>query len=164
MSDWRTRLQPTIKFFSPDGNQFEAKWKGDTREIEKMIGEFTFPGRNGSVLQDLGSRGARYPLTIYFDGPNHDLTASAFFEAIKERGSWQVEHPVHGFMELQPIRVSTVDNPTESGNVTEITSEWVEPLDEETLETARQAWGVIDQLQKDLNAASAQSFDDTAPE
>jgi prophage DNA circulation protein len=158
MSDWRTRLRPTINFFSPDGDQFAAKWSGDTRECEKMIGEFAFPTRDGSIVQDLGTRGVRYPLTFWFDGPDHDIFASSFFEAFKQRGPWMIEHPVHGFMELQPIRISTADKPTESGNVTEIVSEWIEPLNEETLETARQAWGVIDQLSNDLNAASAQAF------
>lgn len=158
MSDWKTRLRPTINFMSPDGHQFEAKWVGGTREIQKMIGEFSFPGRNGSIVQDLGSRAARYPLTIFFEGPSHDLLASLFFEAAKERGKWTVEHPIYGFIELQPVSVTEAANPTESGNVTEINSEWVEPLDEETLETARQMWGQIDQIQKDLNEEAVMVF------
>jgi prophage DNA circulation protein len=160
MSDWKTRLKEYIWFQSPDWNEFYAKWKGDTRELEKMIGEFSFPGRDGSIVQDLGSRGARYPLTIYFDGPDHDLIASAFFEAIKEKGVWFVEHPVYGFIELQPIRITETAAPVESGNVTEIVTEWIEPLDEITLETARQMWGTIDKLQDDLKAASAETFSD----
>jgi prophage DNA circulation protein len=160
MSDWKTRLKETIFFLSPDGNSFDAKWRGDVREMDKMIGEFSFPGRDGSIVQDLGSRAARYPLTIYFDGPDHDLQASAFFEAIKENGAWTVEHPVYDFIDLQPVRISETTNPVESGNITELVTEWIEPLDPITLETARQMWGTIDQLQKDLDAASGETFSD----
>lgn len=71
-----------------------------------------------------------------------------------------VEHPVLGFVELQPIRVSENLQPVDSGNITEISTEWIEPLDEITLETARQMWGIIDKLQIDLKASSAETFAD----
>jgi len=147
-----------ITFYSPEGKVFEAKWRGDRRELEKMIGKHSFPGRNGSIVQDLGSHAATYPLTIFFDGPDHDLWASAFFEAIKERGPWEVDHPVYGGIELQPISVAETTDPIESGNVTELTTQWIEPLDDVTLETARQMWGVLDQLQKDLNEEAVMVF------
>lgn len=160
MSDWQTRLQRQIWFLSPEGNEFNAKWRANDRELTKMIGEFSFPGRDGSIVQDLGSRAVRYPLTFYFDGPDHDLWASAFFEALKERGAWMIEHPVHGFIELQPTQIREITDPVESGNMTELSSQWIEPLDEITLETARQRWGIIDQLQKDLKAAAGETFGD----
>ena len=158
MSDWTTRLRPTISFVSPEGNEFFARWRGDQRELTKMIGEFSFPGRDGSIIQDLGSRAARYPLTIYFDGPNHDLLAWGFVEAIKEHGPWTVTHPVYGYLVLQPTKVTEIANPVESANVTELQTEWVEPLNEETLETAIQMWGVVDDLQKYLNGEEATIF------
>lgn len=160
MSDWQLRLSPTIDFVSPEGNTFSAKWRGNQREIEKMLGKYSFPGRDGSILQDLGTRAVTYPLTFFFDGPDHDLFASAFFECIKEHGAWTIEHPSLGFMILQPVKVTEISNPVESGNVTEIQSEWIEPLNQVTLETARQMYGVIDQLQKDLNAATSEMFAD----
>jgi prophage DNA circulation protein len=158
MSDWQTRLRPKITFTSPSGQVFIGRWCGDQREIEKMIGEHSFPGRDGSIVQDLGSRAARYPLTIYFDGPNHDLIAWGFFEAMKERGPWLVVHPVYGYLVLQPTKATEVANPVESANVTEVQTEWLEPLNEETLETAVQMWGVIDALQKELNGEEGTIF------
>jgi prophage DNA circulation protein len=160
MSDWQTRLRREITFTSPDGNVFIALWKGDQREREKMLGKHSFPGRDGSIIQDLGTRAATYPLTVFFGGLNHDLTAWGFFEALRERGPWTVEHPVFGYMVLQPVKFTEQTQPVESGGVTEVQTEWLEPLNEETLETAMQMWGVIDQLQRDLNGEEGTMFAD----
>jgi len=159
MSDWRDRLKETIVFNSPNGNSFEAKWRGDERSIQKRIGEFGFPGRSGSIVQDLGSKAARYPLTIYFDGADNDLNAARFFDAVyNEKGPWLVGHPIYGTIELQPVSVTEKAQPVESGNITEISSEWVETLNEETLETTRQMWAEINELQKDANGAAIEDF------
>jgi len=159
MTDWRDRLKPLIEFTSPLGNGFLAKWKGDPRSLEKRIGEFGFPGRPGSIIQDLATKAARYTLTIYFDGADNDLESQRFFDAVQaESGTWLVDHPVYGPIELQPLSVREMSSPIDSGNVTEVQSEWVEPLNEETLKTARQIWAESDQLQADAESESVMDF------
>jgi prophage DNA circulation protein len=155
---WKERLATAITFLSPSGQQFVAKWQRNNREAEKMIGEHSFPGRTGTVFQDLATKAGRYPLGFYFDGPDNDLWAAAFFEAFNEIGPWMVEHPVYGLIKLQPLRITEVTDPTDSGNITEFQSEWAEPLDEATLQTARQEWGLIEELQKDLGLVAATDF------
>jgi prophage DNA circulation protein len=120
------RLQPEINFTSPSGLEFSAKWSGNIRTLEKELGIFKTPGVQGIISQDLDVRGEVYPLTFFFDGPNNDLEANRFFETCKENGEWTVVHPVHGTKTLQLVTVSEAVQPVSSGNVTEITSEWLE--------------------------------------
>lgn len=158
---WRDRLSATIRLTSPDGTGFEAKWRGDPRSGEKRLGIFSGPHWSGNVVQDLGVEADRYTFTIYFEGVDHDIFAGYFHEACKQRGTWTIVHPVHGTVELNLVRWTCNDDPTESGNVTQIDTEWVEPLNPQTLKTARQMAGIVDSLLVDYYVASTMWYEET---
>lgn len=124
---WQDRLGQSVRLVSPSGADFDALWRGNPRSVEKALGRFKLPGVRGEVVQDLDVAGVAYPLTIYFEGENHDLQAARFFEACKERGLWDVTHPVSGQLRLQLVTVSEEIQPVSSGNITELNTEWVEP-------------------------------------
>jgi hypothetical protein len=123
---YKTRLQPGITLTSPSGKKFEAKWAGNSRSQEKSLGIFKTPGVKGVKIQDLEMGALSYPITIYFDGPDNDLDAEQFFSACSESGPWVVIHPVKGTKNLQLVSVSEAIQPITSGNITEITTEWIE--------------------------------------
>jgi len=158
MADWRDRLAEKIKLTSPDGNIFTPLWRKDSYSATKKLGIFEYPKVDGSVVQDLGINGTRYPLTIYFEGPNHDIEARNFFIALKERGTWEVIHPIHGKLILQPITFSPQDDPTESGNITQITTEWIEPSTDAVLQSTPQLAGVITSQSLIVNESASDQF------
>lgn len=121
------RLRTEIKLISPEYQEFIAQWAGSSRKRDKKTGIFEYPKFDGSIVQDLDFNSARYPMTIYFDGADHDTDARRFWDALAERGKWEVTHPVHGVLYLQPLSVEEVDDPIESGNVTAFTLDWIEP-------------------------------------
>ena len=126
---WQERLQANIVLTSPTGSVFTAEWSGNSRTVEKKLGIFTYPKLRGATVQDLDVGGDRYPLTIFFEGPDHDTEADRFFKACKENGAWSINHPVRGVLTLQLVFVTERISPVESGNITEFTTEWIEPLD-----------------------------------
>lgn len=126
---WRERLKPTIEFTSPTGQSFTAYWRGDDRTLDKKLGIFDYPKVDGSIVQDLGTAGNRYPLTFYFEGPDHDTTAQQFYTACKERGSWLIEHPVYGLLRLNLISITEECQPVDSANVTRMKSDWIEGIE-----------------------------------
>lgn len=121
---------------SPDGNRFEAKWRQSPRSIDKKLGIFNYPLVKGTVVQDLDVTSYRWPLTFFFDGPDHDLVADRFMKSVLQRGTWSITHPVYGFRGLQLMNITEVLDPTGSGNISEFNSEWIEPIDPQTLKTA----------------------------
>jgi hypothetical protein len=158
-NNWEQRLQPTIKFTSPEGFEFEAKWQRNTRSADKKLGIYFYPKVNGNVVDDLGINSSRMPITIYFDGKNNDIQARAFYDVVvRQRGVWDVIHPSHGFFGLQPISISENIDPTESGNITAVDVEWIEPIDPDTLETERELAGIVDSLSTDLNLSALGQF------
>ena len=125
---WRDRLRTTISFVSPKGSTFEAYWQGGTRTLEKKVGIFTYPKVAGAEVQDLDVGGTRWPLSIFFDGADHDLQGEAFFIACAEVGQWSVVHPVRGALTLQLLTFTESIDPTGSGNITKFDTEWIEPV------------------------------------
>lgn len=153
-NNWEERLKDRIKFTSPEGNEFEGRWIGSPRSKDKKLAIFAYPKVRGNIVQDLDTNSSRYSITFYFDGADNDVTARAFYAACDENGLWDIDHPVHGFLGLQLMSVTENDEPVVSGNVTEINTEWIEPIDETTLKTARELAGIVDGLSNDLNTST----------
>jgi hypothetical protein len=151
-NDWRARLAGSIQLISPEGNEFTAKWRGSNRSIDKKLGIYVYPKVKGNIVQDLDVNSDVYVTTIFFEGKNADLDSQAFMGAIKQTGPWIVTHPTRGFIELQPIRVTENDQPVDSGGLYAIDTEWIEPIDPETLLTARELAGIIDEQANQLDA------------
>ena len=155
MSDWRDRLRGTVQLTSPEGNVFNPLWRKDSYSASKKLGIFEYPKVDGTVIQDLGINGTRYPLTLFFEGPDHDIESRRFFKALKERGAWEVIHPVQGQLFLQPMSFSPIDDPTENANITQVATEWIEPLDPAILKTTPQLAGIINAQSLDVNESAS---------
>ena len=119
-------LLPQITLTSPSGLEFTAKWAGDARSREKQLGIFKTPGVKNVKIQDLELDAWSYPLTVHFDGPDHDTNAENFVTALDEKGEWTVIHPVKGPKTLQLVSFSEAVQPITSGNITTVTTEWLE--------------------------------------
>jgi hypothetical protein len=136
----------TIFFTSPETQtEFSAKWRESERGADKKLGLFDYPNIQGTVAQDLKSSSNRYSITFRFtDYQNHDLFARDFYAvAGKESGQWTVIHPVYGQVFLQLISMRETQLANRSG-FTEITTDWIEPIDEDALLTTRELAGLVD--------------------
>ncbi len=125
---WQDRVKEQITLTSPLGDVFNAKWAGNNRSVSKKLGIFNAPNVNGSIVQDLDSEADRWPLTLYFDGEDHDKDAEKFATSLKQSGTWQVVHPTKGLKRLQLIGWTEYIQPVEEGNYTRFDTEWIEPL------------------------------------
>jgi len=150
------RLRPSIQLTSPGGSEFTALWQGNTRSIEKKLGIFQYPKVRGAIVQDLDVGPVRYPLTIFFQGEDHDLESNRFLDACKENGRWQVVHPVHGQLELQLVSATEQALPVESGNLTQFDTVWLEPIREAQLASPAQ---LKSSVANQINVANGSSAD-----
>ena len=163
------RLRPDIQLTSPDGTVFIALWRGNESSHVKKIGIFDYPGVAGSTVQDQNIKSATYPLTLHFEGPDNDLTAKQFTDALKEKGVWEVVHPVLGLLKLQPLSFTPDWQPVTSGNVTTVDTEWIEPLDLVVVPSVPELQAAVAAQIEEVNEVSAEqlednTFQDTAEE
>ena len=159
-NSWDERLRPTIDLTSPDGDAYSAKWVGDSRSQDKKLGLFEFPFVRGTIAQDLDVSSSRYSIRIYFDGNNNDKTAESFWKSCKQRGTWTITHPVYGFIDVQLVSVSQDTQPIDNGGITAFDTEWIEPIDEKTLMTAREMIDRATAQTDKFNAQAIQQFAD----
>ena len=154
---WMDRINETIDFISPDGDEFSGYWIGGTRSGEKKLGIFDYPKVSGSKIQDLDIKAIAYPITFFFEGADHDKEAERFFTACAQRGPWQVDHPVKGRKSLQWVSFQEDIQPVVSGNVTQITVDTLETSDAVTPKsTAQMAAEVEDQAEIVKESAASQ--------
>jgi len=161
-NDWRARVRETIELTSPEGTNFSAKWQYGPRDFDKKLGIFIYPKVVGNIVQDLDANSTRYATKIFFEGEQNDVEANKFFVACRENGTWQITHPIHGFLELQLISVRENNDPVKSGNITAIDIQWIEPIDPLTLKSASELAAQLDEKIKDLNTDAAQQFADNS--
>ena len=158
---WKDRVRKEIKFTSPNGNQFTALWQKNRMPKEKKLGIFNYPKLNGSIVQDLGIKGTRYPLTFYFTGLDHDLETDKFEKAFDETGTWIVIHPIKGNLDLQPVSINPDYNPVDNGTYSLIQTEWIEPIIEESLKSISELGSIVKRKQIDLNIQAIAQFKGT---
>lgn len=154
------RLQPSIQLTSPEGNVFTANWKEGDRSKEKKLGIFDYPNFNGSDVQDLGTKGPTYPLTIYFPGDDNDLEGNRFFSACDERGPWEVIHPEKGTLTLQLTSVTEKINPLTSGGLKQFDTNWIEPIKATTEKSTAQLGSEVDAQATASNESSQTQYDE----
>ena len=150
---WIDRLRQVIELTSPSGAVFNALWRANPRRMEKKLGIFQYPKVVGAVVQDLDVGPVRYPLTLFFEGEDNDLESTRFMEACKERGTWDVIHPVHGALTLQLVSFTENTDPLDSGNLTQVETEWLEPITEAQLPSEPQLQGEIANQTDELNSS-----------
>lgn len=145
--NWKERIgDSNIIFTSPEtSTEFTAKWVNSSKIVDKKLGLFDYPNIQGTVSQDLKSTSNKFSIVFRFtDYENNDLYARDFFAiAAKESGQWTIIHPVYGLLGLQLVSMSESKTSIEGG-FTELSTEWIESIDEDTLLTARELAGLLD--------------------
>ena len=129
---WEFELRDEVRLISPYGKFHYARWRANDRVFEKKLGIFSPPNFKGEIVQDMGVKATRYPLTLYFVGRNHHRDANDFYKSCNEEiGQWEVTHPVRGPLILQLVSYTEKMDPVNDGSFTTIETNWIEPANVE---------------------------------
>lgn len=103
---WEDRLKEAA-YTAPGGTRATFLVEDVSRSFDKKTNGFTFPDASGTYVQDSGVSGFKYPLTIYFSGPDCDVEAEAFEGLLRETGIGRLEHPLYGVINVVPFGTIT---------------------------------------------------------
>lgn len=157
------RLKETIKLTSPSGLVFIANWAGNPISMTNKVGIHEIPGVPGAKIQDQRSGALIYQLTIYFTGPDNDLNSTAFMGTLRaESGPWAIIHPVKGETSVVWTDATEQVQPTTSGNVTTVETNWIEDLEDSVIESAAQVQQDAEIQSTVMNATASEQFQNTA--
>lgn len=103
---WQDRIREA-SYTSPKGTKILFEYEDVGREFELRGTAFDYPGVNNSYVQQNGFGSRRYPLRVFFSGPDHDRIATAFEAALSEPGVGTLEHPLYGKLDVVPFGTVT---------------------------------------------------------
>ena len=114
---WQDRINEA-SYTSPSGERFLLPYDDVSRSKDKKTTGFESPGFNGTFVQSTGTTGFRYPFSVPFSGPDCDLQASQFEEALYQEGIGRLDHPVYGSVDVVPFgTIDRIDNLKTGANV-----------------------------------------------
>lgn len=92
---WEDRISEAA-VTPPSGQRITFDFENVSRERDKRGRAFNFVDAPGTYIQDKQITGFRYPVRAFFWGDDHDLEATAYENAISEKGILLLEHPFYG--------------------------------------------------------------------
>jgi hypothetical protein len=99
---WQQRIKEAA-YTSPSGERQVFQYENVRKQIDKKTSSFDFPDANGTLIQDLGHSGRRYPLQVIFWGDDYDTVSNDFEKMLLEKGVGRLEHPVYGTINVVPF-------------------------------------------------------------
>lgn len=103
---WQDRLKEAA-YTAPSGTRQTFAFEDVRRQFNKKTTGFEFPDSNQTYVQDNGRTDFKFPLRLFFSGPDHDLEAEAFEGLLSERGVGRLEHPMYGASDVVPFGTIT---------------------------------------------------------
>ena len=128
---WESRTRPAA-YTSPGGVRVPFDYTEIGKSFEKNTSAHTFPGIDGTYVQDMGTSSRRFPLRAIFWGPNHDTEAASMLAALGERGRGTLEHPRDGAVKVVPYgTITTREDLVTEANQTIVEIEFWESIGEQ---------------------------------
>jgi len=119
------------RYTSPGGNEFTFAFGNVSRTTELKTGVFTYPMLDGATVQHQGRGAMMFPLACIFHGADCMEAATAFEEALYERGAGELQHPVYGTHRVKPTGNIVREDPLVTGmNQSIVTITFTQHLDE----------------------------------
>ena len=151
-------MSAKVSYTSPSGKKFSFHYDdGLSGETDLKTATFTFPGKDGAYIQQLGRDGRRWSLSCAFYGPDCAKTADDLEKALCESGYGELELPNGARHRVTPtgtIRKNV--NNTRGANVASVETTFAETITGGGPSSAT--------LSNDRIASSADSFAQAAPQ
>lgn len=128
---WEARTKPAA-YVPPSGSRVPFDYETADKSFEKQTSAHTFPGIDGTYIQDQGASSRRYPMRAIFWGRDHDIEATRFLSALAERGRGRLEHPRDGSVSVIPFgAITTREDLVTEANQTLVEVEFWESIGEQ---------------------------------
>lgn len=125
---WVEKSQEPLVIVTGDGKEYKPLWKASQKVIEYNVAQFEFPGVKGSFVSRGTSKGRKFPLEIYFTGPDHIDQTDVFEASAEDKRHWIVTHPYYGVFNAKPASINVDDT---QHNISKISINLIEHIVEQ---------------------------------
>lgn len=141
----------SAQYTDPRGKTFNFLYTDVEKETDLKTSTFTFPSKDGALVQSLGRGGRRFPLTCLFSGPDCIAEADAFEIALETRGIGELQHPVYGTRKVVPTgSIKRSDNIVTGSNIATVSITFAETITDEAMPDS--AIAKSEEIEEECNA------------
>ena len=112
---WEDRLK-NAEITTPDGRLYPFLYEDVSRDAKNKTSPYTFSDKKGAFVKNFGVGIVRFPLRMFFNGPNYDLVAKKFDVSTGLPGNCELNHPMYGVITVVIESVRRQDNLQSAGN------------------------------------------------
>ncbi|MCL2093822.1 MAG: DNA circularization N-terminal domain-containing protein [Treponema sp.] len=146
------------KYTAPSGGEHIFSYGDVSRETELKTGVYTYPMRDGARVQHQGKGATTFPLTCIFHGADCMEQASAFEDALIERDTGELQHPIYGTFKVKPTgNIVRDDKLVTSANQSTVTVTFTESIENDDENT-------MNEVAADTIAENHEAFEDITAE
>jgi len=122
MATW-AELYQNVKFtlVTGDGQRYTPIMKNATLSQEFNTSVFNFKNIKGTLIDKRNPMGYVYSIELYIQGDDHVEVAKQFRKSANNRNPWTIQHPLYERIVVQPVTPILYDNSDNLLNVTRIT-------------------------------------------
>jgi prophage DNA circulation protein len=147
------------RYTAPSGKEAVFACETTNRETELKTGVFTFPGKNGALVQHQGMGARSFPLDCVFYGADCMDEADDFEALLVEQGVGELQHPVYGVTKVVPTDSFVRSDDLVSGlNQAIVSVTFTETLADEEAELSPVSMDEIDAEYAAFEDAAAEDF------
>lgn len=103
---WIDRVKNDIIITTGDGKRYEPLYMIGTKQVAYNIAEFNFPNVEGTLVRRGTPQGARYDISIVFQGEMNVDISRDFERSCANSNHWVINHPMYGDFNCQPTTLT----------------------------------------------------------
>jgi prophage DNA circulation protein len=121
------------RYVSPSGAEFTPLFDDLERSGGKKLAVHELPFRDIADVQEFGEQAETFSMDLYFTGADYDLTADAFYAALREKGRGTLKHPRWGDRTVLPSKRGHVEKFVDEVWIAHIHVDFIEAPDPASL-------------------------------
>lgn len=150
------------KYTTPSGKDFSFLTGDVSKETDLKTASFTFPEKDGALIQSLGRGGRRFSLTCTFWGANCIKEANNFEKGLEEAGVGNLQHPVYGNRKVVPTgSIKRTDNIVSGSNVSTVDVTFAETITDSNENSSEISSDELDEQFAEIQDEECEDFANT---
>ena len=123
---WKDKIENGIfKITTGDGKVYKPLYKTGESSLDFNASSYNFINLEGTLVDRKKPQSSKYPFIFWFQGDDNIEQAEQFLKSAKDPRAWEVEHPLYGIINGQPLSIARNDA---NLNITEIKVDFWESI------------------------------------
>ena len=123
---WKDKIENGVfKITTGDGKVYKPLFRTGESSLDFNASSYNFINLEGTLVDRKKPQSSKYPFLFWFQGDDNIEQAEQFMKSAKDPRAWEVEHPLYGIINGQPLSITRNDA---NLNITEVKVDFWESI------------------------------------